>query len=35
MGEQTASEKKAQAVKEMIAEQSGVKKVAAPTKKDK
>jgi len=33
MGEKTASEKKAEAINEMIAEQSEVKKVAAPTKK--
>ena len=35
MGDLTASEKKAQAIKEMIAEQSEVKKVAAPTDKGK
>ena len=35
MGELTASEKKAQAIKEMIAEQSEVKNVATPTEKGK
>jgi len=35
MAEKTASEKKAQAIKEMIAEQPEVKKVSTPTKEDK
>ena len=35
MSEKTASEKKAEAIKKEIAEQSEAKKVATPTKKDK
>ena len=35
MGEKTASEKKAEAIAEMIAEHSEVKEVAAPTDKGK
>ena len=35
MAEKTASEKKAEAIKEMIDSQSEVKTVATPTKKEK